>query len=129
MPLSEQEQRLLDEMERHLLHNDADIVTAPSGDRTLSYRNLVYGAVLLLVGVGALVAGVALGSQLGAVGSIIVGVIGFAAMVAGVILAATPARRIGPVPERKGPPNKSPQSSPSFMDRMNDRWDRRQDGR
>lgn len=128
MPLSEQEQRLLDEMERHLLHNDADIVSAPSGDRTLSYRNLVYGAVLLLVGVGALVAAVALGGQLGAVGSIIVGVIGFAAMLFGVILAATPVRRTGPSPVRNGAPAKSPQSSPSFMDRMNDRWDRRQDG-
>ncbi|MGL3151304.1 DUF3040 domain-containing protein [Microbacterium sp. A82] len=129
MPLSEQEQRLLDEMERHLLHNDADIVSAPSGDRTLSYRNLVYGAVLLLVGIGALVAGVALGGQIGAVGSIIIGVIGFAAMVSGVILAATPVRRTGPsrVSNTKRPT--SPQSSASFMDRMNDRWDRRQDGR
>jgi len=130
MPLSEQEQRLLDEMERHLLHNDADIVTAPSGDRTLSYRNLVYGAVLLLVGIGALVAGVALGGQLGAVASVIVGVIGFAAMVAGVILAATPVRRVGGAPRaRAGAASKPPQSSASFMDRMNDRWDRRQDGR
>ncbi|MDP3951110.1 DUF3040 domain-containing protein [Microbacterium sp.] len=130
MPLSEQEQRLLDEMERHLLHNDADIVTAPSGDRTLSYRNLVYGAVLLLVGIGALVAGVALGGQLGAVASVIVGVIGFAAMVAGVILAATPVRRIGGTSRaRAGAASKPPQSSASFMDRMNDRWDRRQDGR
>lgn len=131
MPLSEQEQRLLDEMERHLLHNDADIVSAPSGDRTLSYRNLVYGAVLLLVGIGALVAAVALGPQLGAVGSIIVGVIGFAAMLAGVILAVTPSRRTGSSPApRQGAPTKTPQpSSSSFMDRMNDRWDRRQDGR
>ncbi|MDQ0641963.1 DUF3040 domain-containing protein [Microbacterium murale] len=130
MPLSEQEQRLLDEMERHLLHNDADIVTAPSGDRTLSYRNLVYGAVLLLVGIGALVAGVALGGQLGPVASIIVGVIGFAAMVAGVILAATPVRRVGGPPRaRTGSASKPPQNSASFMDRMNDRWDRRQDGR
>ncbi|WP_300266068.1 DUF3040 domain-containing protein [Microbacterium sp.] len=131
MPLSEQEQRLLDEMERHLLHNDADIVSAPSGDRTLSYRNLVYGAVLLLVGIGALVAAVALGDQLGAVGSIIVGVIGFAAMLAGVILAVTPSRRTGTSSTpRQGTPTKAPQpSSSSFMDRMNDRWDRRQDGR
>jgi hypothetical protein len=129
MPLSEQEQRLLDEMERHLLHNDADIVSAPSGDRTLSYRNLVYGAVLLLVGIGALVAGVALGSQLGPV-SIIVGVVGFAAMLAGVILAVTPVRRndAGRSPQAPTSP-KAPQSSTSFMDRMNDRWDRRQDGR
>jgi predicted phage tail protein len=129
MPLSEQEQRLLDEMERHLLHNDADIVSAPSGDRTLSYRNLVYGAVLLLVGVGALVAGVALGSQFGAVISIVIGVVGFAAMVVGVILAVTPVRRTGGsvrTPSSASP--KTPQNSSSFMDRMNDRWDRRQDG-
>ena len=128
MPLSEQEQRLLDEMERHLLHNDADIVSAPSGDRTLSYRNLVYGAVLLLVGIGALVAGVALGGQLGPVVSIIVGVIGFAAMLTGVILAVTPTRRTGPARQVKTSSSKSPQGSASFMDRMNDRWDRRQDG-
>ena len=129
MPLSEQEQRLLDEMERHLLHNDADIVSAPSGDRTLSYRNLVYGAVLLLVGIGALVAGVALGSQFGAVVSIIIGVVGFAAMVVGVILAVTPVRRVGGAvrPQTSGS-SKTPQNSASFMDRMNDRWDRRQDG-
>ncbi len=129
MPLSEQEQRLLDEMERHLLHNDADIVSAPSGDRTLSYRNLVYGAVLLLVGIGALVAGVALGSQLGPIVSIVIGVIGFAAMLFGVILAATPVRRSGPARPAKTSSPSSPQDSASFMDRMNDRWDRRQDGR
>jgi hypothetical protein len=127
MPLSEQEQRLLDEMERHLLHNDADVVSAPSGDRALSYRNLVYGAVLLLVGIGALVAGVALGSTLGPVLSIVIGVIGFAAMLAGVILAATPVRRTAAVNPRATKPAK-PQASASFMDRMNDRWDRRQDG-
>lgn len=124
MPLSEQEQRLLDEMERHLLHNDADVVSAPSGDRALSYRNLVYGALLLLAGVGALIAGVALGDVLG----IVVGVIGFAAMLAGVMIAVTPVRRTTPVSPREGKSAK-PQNSASFMDRMNDRWDRRQDGR
>jgi len=129
MPLSEQEQRLLDEMERHLLHNDADIVSAPSADRALSYRNLVYGAVLLLVGIGALVAGVALGSQLGPVVSIIVGVVGFVAMLSGVILAATPVRRAGGATRSaKGPSRQASPNSSSFMDRMNDRWDRRQDG-
>lgn len=127
MPLSEQEQRLLEEMERHLLHNDADVVSAPSGDRTLSYRNLVYGAVLLLVGIGALVAGVALGSELGPVVSIVIGVIGFAAMLVGVILAATPVRRTGGAAERR--PHGDSRTNASFMDRMNDRWDRRQDGR
>ena len=124
MPLSEQEQRLLDEMERHLLHNDADVVSAPSGDRTLSYRNLVYGALLLLAGVGALVAGVILGDVWG----IVVGVIGFAAMLAGVMFAVTPVRRTTPATPREASSAKR-QDSASFMDRMNDRWDRRQDGR
>ena len=35
MPLSEQEQRLLDEMERHLMRNDADVVSAPRDGRDL----------------------------------------------------------------------------------------------
>ena len=52
MPLSEQEQRLLDEMERHLMNKDADVVSAPRDGQTLSYRNIVYGTVLVLVGLG-----------------------------------------------------------------------------
>ncbi|MFS0854375.1 DUF3040 domain-containing protein [Microbacterium sp. 179-I 3D4 NHS] len=123
MPLSEQEQRLLDEMERHLLHNDADVVSAPSGDRTLSYRNLVYGALLLLAGVGGLVVGVVLGDVWG----IVVGVVGFAAMLAGVMLAVTPVRRATPAAKSDRPAPKR-QDSASFMDRMNDRWDRRHEG-
>jgi len=125
MPLSEQEQRLLDEMERHLLHNDADVVSAPSGDRALSYRNLVYGALLLLAGVGGLVAGVIVGDVWG----IVIGVVGFAAMLAGVMVAVTPVRRTTPAVPRERSSSKQPSSSASFMDRMNDRWDRRQDGR
>ncbi|MBW8763076.1 MAG: DUF3040 domain-containing protein [Microbacterium sp.] len=125
MPLSEQEQRLLDEMERHLLHNDADVVSAPSGDRALSYRNLVYGALLLLVGIGGLIAGVIVGDVWG----IIIGVVAFAAMLGGVMLAVTPVRRPTPAAPRDGVKKKpQQQSSASFMDRMNDRWDRRQDG-
>ncbi|MEJ1086781.1 DUF3040 domain-containing protein [Microbacterium sp. Mu-80] len=129
MPLSEQEQRMLDEMERHLLQHDADVVSAPSGDRALSYRNLVYGAVLLLIGVGGLVAAVALGSQLGAVGSIIIGVVAFLAMLGGVILAFTPVRRSADgTPSQSSPRGPKPRDA-SFMDRMNDRWDRRQEER
>ena len=85
MPLSEQEQRLLDEMERHLMHNDADVVSAPRDGRTISYRNVVYGSITVLVGLGLLVLGVA-------IPQIIVGVVGFVFMVGGVILAVTPTR-------------------------------------
>lgn len=128
MPLSEQEQRMLDEMERHLLQHDADVVTAPSGDRALSYRNLVYGALLLLAGIGGLVAAVAAGEQLGVVGSIILGVVAFLAMLGGAILAFTPVRRTAQAPAPTGTRSAKPRDS-SFMDRMNDRWDRRQDDR
>jgi len=119
MPLSEQEQRLLDEMERHLMQNDADVVSAHAGDRALSYRNLIYGAVLLLAGVGGLIVGVVVGN----IGGIIIGVVAFAAMLGGLMLALTPVHQTGGRDGGSGTKAKEP--SPSFMDRMNDRWDRR----
>ena len=125
MPLSEQEQRLLDEMERHLMRNDADVVTAPG--RALSYRNIVYGTILVLVGLGGLVFGVSAGmNPLG----IIVGVVGFLIMLGGVILAVTPTRGAAKTATSSQPPRAARPggaASSSFMDRMNDRWDRRHD--
>jgi hypothetical protein len=121
MPLSEQEQRLLDEMERHLMRNDADVVSAPRDGRSLSYRNIVYGTVLVLLGLGGLIVGVS-------VPLIIVGVIGFVVMLGGVVLAVTPGRGAARAREHVERPSKSGKDS-SFMDRMNDRWDRRQEGR
>lgn len=125
MPLSEQEQRLLDEMERHLMRNDADVVSAPRDGRTLSYRNIVYGTILVLLGLGGLIVGVS--AQL-----IVVGVIGFVVMLGGVLLAVTPARGSGRdrvEADQPVRPQPSPSASSSFMDRMNDRWDKRQEDR
>ncbi|KAA9143462.1 DUF3040 domain-containing protein [Microbacterium lushaniae] len=123
MPLSEQEQRLLDEMERHLMRNDADVVTAPGN--ALSYRNIVYGTILVLVGLGGLIFGVTVGmNTLG----VILGVVGFAVMLGGVILAVTPMRGASPARPSTSRPQATPSRGASFMDRMNDRWDRRQDG-
>ena len=126
MPLSEQEQRLLDEMERHLMNKDADVVSAPRDGQTLSYRNIVYGTVLVLVGLGGLIVGVSSGL-------IVVGVLAFVAMVGGVALAATPARRSAGATDaahaaRAPSAGAKKQTGPSssFMDRMNDRWDKRQ---
>jgi hypothetical protein len=125
MPLSEQEQRLLDEMERHLLRNDADVVSSDREGRSINYRNVTIGAILVLAGIGGLVAGVA--TQL-----IVVGIVGFAAMLGGVILAATPTKadpsRMAGASRVNPPRRASAASSSSFRDRMNDRWDRRQDG-
>jgi len=125
MPLSEQEQRLLDEMERHLMSNDTDVVSAPS--RALSYRNIVLGSILVLAGLGALVAGVSIGFNTGFVG-IAVGVLGFLLMVGGVIFAVTPTRGAAPTARAAAKPRPARASGSSFMDRMNERWDRRHDG-
>ena len=125
MPLSEQEQRLLDEMERHLMSNDTDVVSAPT--RALSYRNIVLGSILVLAGLGALVAGVSIGFNTGFLG-IAVGVVGFLLMVGGVVFAVTPTRgAASPMPTASAP--RAPRATgSSFMDRMNDRWDRRHEG-
>ncbi len=124
MPLSEQEQRLLDEMERHLMSKDADVVSAPRDGQSLSYRNIVYGSILVLLGLGGLIVGVS-------TDLVIVGVLAFLVMVAGVVLAVTPNRNGGSATrgttgQRKSAPTATAGSS--FMDRINDRWDRRHDG-
>lgn len=97
------------------MNNDADVVRAPSDGRALSYRNVVYGALLVLVGLGGLIAGVALPQ-------IVIGVIGFVLMLGGVVLAVTPSRH-----RLRGARDPRPVETarPSFMDKMNERWDRR----
>jgi len=127
MPLSEQEQRLLEEMERNLYRNDADFVHAVGGvrGRRPNYRSIVLGVLLAVAGIGALIAGVAL--QL-----LIVGVIGFALMFGGVLLAIAPGKRGAAAPAPAEPTSgssKGKRSGGGFMDRLNDRWDRRQEGR
>ncbi|GAA1771111.1 DUF3040 domain-containing protein [Agromyces humatus] len=125
MPLSEQEQRLLEEMERNLYRNDADFVHAVGGvrGRRPNYRAIVLGVLLAVAGVGALIAGVAL--QL-----LVVGIVGFALMFAGVLIAITPGKSgaAAPAPTEASAPQGKRRSGGGFMDRMNDRWDRRQEG-
>ena len=59
MPLSEQEQRLLDEMERSLYHGDADFVASVGRVRgRVSYAAVVGGILLAVAGMGVLVLGV-----------------------------------------------------------------------
>ena len=126
MPLSEQEQRLLEEMERSLYQNDADFVaTVNSGRGRTNYTLLVVGILIAVLGIATLVAGVIVRLTL-------IGVLGFAIMFVGVLLAVAPPRRGSgyssqdiPRPQSRSP---KPKSS-SFMQGLNDRWDRRQDGR
>ena len=127
MPLSEQEQRLLEEMERSLYKNDADFVATvnPRRGRT-NYTILVVGILIALLGVATLVAGVIIHQPL-------VGVLGFAVMFVGVLLAVAPPRKAAAFPAqdipRSGKASGGKARSSSFMQGLNDRWDRRQDGR
>jgi len=127
MPLSEQEQRLLEEMERSLYHNDADFVASVGVSRLRpNYRSIAIGVLLAVLGIVALIAGVAL--QL-----LWLGIVGFAVMFTGVLLALSPGTSIKGL---KGAPSAGPsgrrpgqgRTDQGFMDRLNERWDRRQDG-
>ena len=132
MPLSEQEQRLLEEMERSLYHNDADFVATVAPRRGKpNYTVLVVGILVGVLGIATLVAGVVIRQPL-------VGVLGFAVMFAGVLIAVTPPRSHGSIPKPPADPrangtggqkSSGSGSSSSFMQNMNDRWEKRQDNR
>ena len=128
MPLSEHEQRLLEEMERNLYHNDADFVATVGNRRGKpNYTLIVVGILVAILGVGVVVAGVIFRQP-------IIGIIGFIVMFGGVLLAIAPPRHSGPpiepsAAERAGASPRATASGPrtGFMDRMNERWDKRQD--
>jgi len=117
MPLSEHEQRLLDEMERNLYGGNPDVVQTPSGATKPHAQSVAIGAVLAVAGVIVLVMGVV--TQL-----ILVGILGFVAMFAGVLLATRRRKLAHGERARESKPQRS-----SFMQRMEERWDNRQDDR
>ncbi len=124
MPLSEHEQRLLEEMERNLYQNDADFVATVSGRRGKpNYRLIVIGALLAVAGVAALVAGVIVRQP-------VIGVVGFGLMLGGVLMVISPGRGAqggSTAGSTSGRATRAPRTS--WMSTMTDRWERRQDER
>lgn len=127
MPLSEEEQRLLDEMERSLYSHDADFVSTAGAKRgRISYRNVAIGAIIVVVGIAALVIGAAISQPL-------IGVAGFVFMFGGVLFALTPSKTEAPAkasPEQlfQNSGRGTAQAPTGFLDKMNDRWDKREGG-
>ena len=122
MPLSEQEQRLLDEMERSLYHGDSDFVASVGRARGgVNYTALVGGVLLALAGIGLLLGGVLW--QLWPVG-----VLGFVAMFVGVLIAVGTPRpaRAASFPRATGGATSVRRGK--FMDRLAERWERRRQG-
>ncbi|MER5788531.1 DUF3040 domain-containing protein [Streptomyces sp. NPDC001980] len=125
MPLSEHEQRMLEQMERALYAEDPKFATALEGSGLRMYtRRRVYQAVAgFLVGIALLIAGMV-------VQQVWVSVVGFLVMLGCAVLAVTGWRKApkpgeqpaaGPQGRRQGRPKRS------MMDRIEERWQRRRD--
>lgn len=132
MPLSEHEQRLLEQMERALYAEDPKFASSLRGkDPRSSFRRRV-----LLASVGFVVGIVLL--MTGLVAQITpVSILGFLLMLASVFFAVTSYRAVtaaaqlgvvdgGAVRRPRGAQGRAP-SGPGFMQRLEDRWNRRRD--
>jgi hypothetical protein len=124
MPLSEHEQRLLDQMERQLYADDPKLASTLRGGSRGGHdrRRLLAGVVAVVVGLGLLVGGVAAPFWP-------LGVLGFIVMLGGGWLASSgwqPRSAAATGQAAKASPKAK--ARPGFMDRLEERWDRRRDG-
>lgn len=133
VPLSEEEQRQFEQLERALAAEDPKFVSAMRGTNVRVYykRRAVLASIGFVLGIAVLMTGAILPNT-------IVGVIGFVMMVACLYVAALSMRRISnsadtadnvtPLQQpRKSKTKTRHESSGSFMERMEDRWRRRRD--
>ena len=142
MELSEEELRMLEQMERALVEEDPKLASTLRGTsfQRAARRRMIVGGVILLAGIGLLIVAVLL--DLSALVQTVVGVLGFVVMLGGAILALTSARNPaasapkvrasgrsgfgvvdGGRPHRPG----RQRSGTPFMQRMEERWRRRRD--
>jgi uncharacterized membrane protein YkgB len=111
MALSEHEQRMLEEMERNLLAEDAKLASKVSqvGSTNRSASKLIAGVLVMIAGLGLLIFAVAIQVAF-------FGVVAFLVMVAGLVIASSNFR----LPELP-----KPNTSGSFFE---DRWNQRFNG-
>ncbi|MEU8518580.1 DUF3040 domain-containing protein [Streptomyces sp. NBC_01216] len=126
MPLSEHEQRMLEQMERALYAEDPKFATALEGSGLRTYtRRRVYQAVVgFLVGIALLMAGMV--AQ-----QIWISVVGFLVMLGCAVLAVTGWRK-APKPGEQQVAGEAAGGRPSrqrrsMMHRIEERWQRRRD--
>ena len=135
MPLSEHEQRLLEQIERGLIADDpkfADKVRS-TDPRHRAVRRVVLAVVLLLAGVGLMVFGLV--SRIAPAGIPVLGILGFVVMFGAAVLGVQSYRHAGrPDPQLRvvggteAKPRTRGASRSSFLDRLEERWRRRADG-
>ncbi len=128
MPLSDHEQRMLEQIESALYAEDPKFASSVRGGglRAPTTRRRLQGAALFVIGLGMLVSGVAFKATM--IGSFpILSVLGFVVMFGGVVFAITAPRLSG----RRDHSGSSPRQrrakgvGGSFTSRMEDRFRRR----
>jgi hypothetical protein len=134
MPLSDHEQRMLDQIESALYAEDPKFASSVRGGtlRAPSTRRRLQGAGLFVIGLAMLVAGVAFRATM--IGSFpILSVVGFVVMFGGVVFAITGPRVAGGR-DKSGPSSsagprqrRAKGGGGSFTSRMEDRFRRRFD--
>ena len=130
MPLSDHEQRMLDQIESALYAEDPKFASSVRGGnlRAPSARRRLQGAMAFVIGLALLICGVAFpATQIS--GFPIVSVIGFIVMFGGVVFAITGPRKAGKsdgAPQDAGAARqKKVKSNNSFASRMEERFRRR----
>ena len=130
MPLSEHEQRLLEQMEKALYAEDPKFATSLRSTGGVASRGrAALGVVAVLAGLGVLLAGMAMALPF-------LGVFGFVVMLAGAVLTYFAFTRGGGTASESATtdasapsaPKPQPPRSSGFMDRMEERWRKRAEG-
>lgn len=132
MALSEREQKLLEEMERGFYLSEADVMSTHSDrPRGVNYRMLAIGILITLLGIGVLIAAVALAF-------VWLGVIGFAVMIVGVTRTLMPNKKgesdvsasTGTGPRQSGGSGTGSNRAAreSLNEKLERRWDERMNG-
>ncbi|ORW11379.1 DUF3040 domain-containing protein [Mycobacterium kyorinense] len=128
MPLSDHEQRMLDQIESALYAEDPKFASSVRGGglRAPTARRRLQGAALFVIGLGMLVSGVAFKATM--IGNFpILSVLGFLVMFGGVVYAIT-GPRLSAKPDLPGPRQRRIKGTgSSFTSRMEDRFRRRFD--
>jgi len=131
MPLSDHEQRMLDEIESALYAEDPKFASSVRGGtlRAPTTRRRIQGAALFVIGLAMLVSGIAFpATMLG--GFPVLSVVGFLVMFGGVVFAIT-GPRMAKATDRSSASGKQQRrakgSGGSFTTRMEDRFRRRFD--
>ena len=129
MPLSEHEQRLLEQIEQALYAEDPKFAhswRARANVRGVRRQRILRGIVAVVVGLVLLVAGVIVQADNGIAG-VALGVAGFLLMLGGAWLAVSTRQRpaVQAVPTTSSPKAHRPRRS--IVERLNERWERRRD--